>query len=81
MIPYEVDPSLYSDKPEQPLLDDGFSPPDMHSMSTHPVEPEPLPPSPEPVAPNPTHLPIEPEFGPQWPPSEPEDPHAKPPTL
>jgi hypothetical protein len=53
----------------------------VHAMSTHPVEPEPLPPAPEPTAPNPTHLPIEPEFGPQLPPGEPEDPHARPPTL
>jgi hypothetical protein len=27
MIPYEVDPSLHNDKPHEPMLDDGFSPP------------------------------------------------------
>jgi hypothetical protein len=49
-------------------------------MSTHPVEPEPLPPGPEPTAPNPSHLPVEPEFGPM-PAPEPEDPRGKPPSL
>ncbi|MBE7941717.1 MULTISPECIES: stereocilin [Ramlibacter] len=48
-------------------------------MATHPVEPEPLPPGPEPGgATNPSHLPVEPEFGPQMPPAEPEDPLARP---
>jgi hypothetical protein len=28
MIPYEVDPSLHQNKPQEPLLEDGFSPPD-----------------------------------------------------
>ena len=51
------------------------------TMSTHPVEPEPLPPGPEPGAPNPTRLPVESEFGPELPPAEPEDPRGKPPTL
>ncbi|WP_158307819.1 hypothetical protein [Ramlibacter tataouinensis] len=52
-------------------------------MSTHPVEPEPLPPGPEPAAPNPTRLPVEPEFGPMGSPAEPEDPRpgAKPPPM
>ena len=27
MIPYEVDPSLHTKRPEAPVLDDGFSPP------------------------------------------------------
>jgi hypothetical protein len=26
MIPYAIDPSLHGAEPEQPLLDDGFSP-------------------------------------------------------
>ena len=28
MIPYDIDPSLYTSEPEPPSLDDGFSPPD-----------------------------------------------------
>ncbi len=27
MIPYDMDPSLYTSEPEPPVLDDGFSPP------------------------------------------------------
>ena len=27
MIPYDIDPSLYTGEPAPPLLDDGFSPP------------------------------------------------------
>jgi hypothetical protein len=27
MIPYEIDPSLYTAEPEPAMLDDGFSPP------------------------------------------------------
>jgi len=27
MIPYDIDPSLYTGDPEPPMLDDGFSPP------------------------------------------------------
>ncbi len=27
MIPYEIDPSLYTAEPEPPVLDGGFSPP------------------------------------------------------
>ena len=50
-------------------------------MSTHPVEPEPLPPGREPPVPNPSHLPVEPEFGPVPTPVEPEDPRGKPPNL
>ena len=51
-------------------------------MATHPVETgdEDAPGS-DPGAPNPTRLPVEPEFGPQPPASEPEDPvphHPKP---
>ena len=48
-------------------------------MATHPPhESEPF--SPEGDAPvgNPTQLPVEPEFGQQVPPVEPEDPHAQP---
>lgn len=51
-------------------------------MSTHPVEPDPSPPAgPDPQNPNPTRLPVEPEFGPQLPPGEPEDPLVKPPVI
>ena len=50
-------------------------------MATHPVEPEQQPEGPDPGEPNPTRLPVEPEFGPQLPPAEPEEPRAKPPTL
>ncbi|MES3002468.1 MAG: stereocilin [Pseudomonadota bacterium] len=50
-------------------------------MATHPVESEPDADGQEPAAPNPTHLPIEPEFGPALPPTEPEDPRGKPPVL
>ena len=50
-------------------------------MPTHPVDPEPQPPGQEPANPNPTQLPVEPEFGPQLPPAEPEDPRGKPPTV
>jgi hypothetical protein len=28
MIPYEVDPSLHNNRPPEPVLDDGFSPPE-----------------------------------------------------
>ena len=49
-------------------------------MPTHPVEPEPLPPGAEPPVENPSHLPIEPEFPPQLPPSGADEPHpAQPP--
>jgi hypothetical protein len=27
VIPYDVDPSLHSTQPHEPVLDDGFSPP------------------------------------------------------
>jgi hypothetical protein len=44
-------------------------------MATHPVEPDPgEDDAPGPGAPNPSRLPVEPEFGPQLPPAEPEDP-------
>jgi len=51
-------------------------------MATHPVEPsESETPGSDTAAPNPTRLPVEPEFGPQPPATEPEDPvphHPKP---
>ena len=54
-------------------------------MSTHPVEPETLPPehheSPSQQQPNPTQLPVEPEFGQALPQAEPEDPGASKPTI
>lgn len=50
-------------------------------MPIHPVETDPLLPAGEPQTPNPTHLPIEPEFGPQLPPGEPEDPGVQLPTI
>ena len=43
-------------------------------MATAPVEPGTTPSEEEGGAPNPTQLPIEPEFGPMTPPSEPEEP-------
>lgn len=49
---------------------------------THPVEPEPYPNETSGDAPqNPTQLPVEPEFGRDLPPAEPEDPGVKKPTL
>ena len=42
-------------------------------MATHPADGEPFSPEPESPMPNPTHLPVEPEFAPQLPPSEPQD--------
>lgn len=51
-------------------------------MATHPVEPEQeTPEGPAPAQPNPTHLPVEPEFGPMPPASEPEDPKGRPPVI
>jgi hypothetical protein len=50
-------------------------------MATHPVEPEPAHPDEEPGQPNPTRLPVEPEFAPQLPPAEPEDPQGRPPAI
>lgn len=51
-------------------------------MSTHPVEPNPSEDEEaESGAPNPSRLPVQPEFGPQMPASEPEDPLAKPPPI
>ncbi len=79
MIPYEVDPSLHSHEPKDVLLDDGFSRP--ASAATHPVEPEPMQPGPEPDASNPSHLPVEPEFGPQVPPSDADDPQPPTPRI
>lgn len=80
MIPYDVDPSLHPAEPVPQRLDDGYSPPAVYA-ATHPVEPEPLPPTGDPGVPNPTHLPVEPEFGPQMPPSEPEDPGVRTPPI
>ncbi|MEJ6022334.1 hypothetical protein [Ramlibacter sp. PS4R-6] len=34
MIPYDVDPSLHSTQPNEPVLDDGFSPPGKDEAST-----------------------------------------------
>jgi hypothetical protein len=34
MIPYDMDPSLYTSAPEPPVLDDGFSPPHREPTST-----------------------------------------------
>lgn len=51
-------------------------------MATHPLDPEPMSPdTTEPAQPNPSHLPVEPEFGPQMPPSEPEAPPGAKPSL
>lgn len=49
-------------------------------MTTHtPAQPDPAAPEDEETgAPNTSQLPIEPEFGPMAPPSEPEDPGVKP---
>lgn len=76
MIPYDVDPSLHGHEPGDFVLDDGFAP---RAVATHPVEPEPT--HPEPGAPNPTHLPVEPEFAPQVPPSDAEKPQPGPPDI
>lgn len=48
-------------------------------MATHPVEPEPSPSDPQPASPNPSQLPVEPEFGPQLPPGDPDEIGGKPP--
>jgi hypothetical protein len=76
MFPADVDPSLCTGEPRLDRLDDGFSPPAMNaSTPTHPVEPEPMSPEEgDDGTPNPTQLPVEPEFGPQLPPGEPDDP-------
>jgi hypothetical protein len=50
-------------------------------MHNHPIDPPPAMPGTEPATPNPTQLPVEPEFGQQLPPAEPEDPGVKPPTV
>ena len=34
MIPYDMDPSLYTREPESPVLDDGFSPPHLGEPDT-----------------------------------------------
>lgn len=79
MIPYQVDPTLHAHRPVPESLDDGFS----RSMATtHPSEPQ--SPDDEPADggdPNPTRLPVQPEFGPLVPASEPEDPTVHKPTI
>ena len=50
-------------------------------MATHPVEPQPELPDGDPNQPNPTRLPIEPEFGIELPPAEPDGPGVKKPTI
>lgn len=51
-------------------------------MATHPPEHEDTKdPQPNGEAPNPTRLPVEPEFGPQPPSAEPEDPVPRPPPI
>lgn len=51
-------------------------------MATHPVEhDEANEPEPGGESPNPTRLPVEPEFGPQPPAAEPEDPAPKAPAI
>ncbi len=45
-------------------------------MATQPIEPDPPESGPEEAEPNTSHLPVEPEFAPQWVPAEPEDPSA-----
>lgn len=53
----------------------------MNTVPTHPAEPEsPSAPSDD-ATPNPTQLPVQPEFGPQLPPAEPEDPGVQHPHL
>lgn len=44
MIPYDVDPSLHSTQPHEPVLDDGFSRPekDGEAPAAKQREPEPL---------------------------------------
>ena len=37
MIPYDVDPSLHSTQPQEPVLDDGFSRPDKDDAHAVPV--------------------------------------------
>lgn len=55
----------------------------MHTSPTptHPVEPDPSPTEGDRSAPNPTQLPVEPEFGPALPPTEPEDPGVQRPPI
>jgi hypothetical protein len=45
VIPYEVDPSLHSTRPHEPVLDDGFSRPDKderHEAPRADSQPEPV---------------------------------------
>jgi len=37
MIPYEIDPSLYTAEPEPPVLDGGFSPPPSDEHAAEPA--------------------------------------------
>ncbi len=80
-IPYAIDPTLHGGPPAPPVLDDGFHPPQRNRAATHPVEPEApepgVPGAPEPAPPNPSHLPVAPEFAPEWRPVEPEDPGTR----
>ncbi|MEY4712570.1 MAG: hypothetical protein RIS88_2020 [Pseudomonadota bacterium] len=79
-IPYAIDPTLHSGPPAPQVFNDGFHPPPRQDAATHPVEPEPPESGPaDPVPPNPSHLPVEPEFAPDWRPAEPEDPGTRPP--
>lgn len=51
-------------------------------MATHPVEPNPSEDEEaETGAPNPSRLPVQPEFGPELPAAEPEEPFTKPPPI
>ena len=51
-------------------------------MATHPVEQDPPQDHDSDTgAPNPSHLPVQPEFGPNPPVAEPDDPLAKPPPV
>lgn len=52
MIPYDVDPSLHNTEPHEPLLGDGFSPPE-------PLQPAPLEEQPSTVT---TPAPVDPQL-------------------
>lgn len=41
MIPYDIDPSLYTGEPETPVLNDGFSPARRGEAATAQKDPEP----------------------------------------
>jgi len=40
MIPYDLDPSLHTRQPEQPKLDDGFSPPQRDDDTEYTATPQ-----------------------------------------